>query len=140
MKCPKCGYVSFEYLNECKKCRKNLEAFKSEHSFYGHEPRDLMVVEYLEEKAKEEEVASAEETDEEGVVTVVEEEDGSLENIVTEIKGVTDTTESADEPAEEISLDLEEDDAAADEVTKIAADLEKPAEPPWDPIKKENVL
>lgn len=28
MKCPKCGYNSFEYLNSCKKCNTSLVAFK----------------------------------------------------------------------------------------------------------------
>ncbi len=89
MKCPKCGYVSFEYLDECKKCGKSLEAFKSEHGFYGYPPKDLMVAEYLEEKVKAEEKATA----------------------------------------EEISLDRKEADTVDDEAKKIAADLEKSAEP-----------
>ena len=28
MKCPKCGYTSFDYLESCKKCQQNLTAFK----------------------------------------------------------------------------------------------------------------
>jgi predicted nucleic acid-binding Zn-ribbon protein len=28
MKCPKCGYNSFEYLHNCKKCSNSLDAFK----------------------------------------------------------------------------------------------------------------
>ncbi len=31
MKCPKCGYHSFEYLETCKKCQANLNAFKTTH-------------------------------------------------------------------------------------------------------------
>jgi hypothetical protein len=31
MKCPKCGYHSFEYLDTCKKCQANLNAFKTTH-------------------------------------------------------------------------------------------------------------
>ena len=89
MKCPRCGYVSFEYLDECKKCGKSLEAFKSEHGFYGYPPKDLVVAEYLEEKVKAEEKAAV----------------------------------------EEISLDLKEADTAGDEAKKIAANLEKSAEP-----------
>ncbi|MEE8483371.1 MAG: hypothetical protein V3S46_02140, partial [Nitrospinota bacterium] len=30
MKCPKCNYVSFEHLNECRKCNIDLSAHKSE--------------------------------------------------------------------------------------------------------------
>lgn len=31
MKCPKCGYHSFEHLNACKKCQTDLSAFKTTH-------------------------------------------------------------------------------------------------------------
>ena len=31
MKCPKCGYHSFEFLDECKKCKADLTAFKATH-------------------------------------------------------------------------------------------------------------
>ena len=32
MKCPKCGYTSFDYLDECKKCGKELSEHKDKHS------------------------------------------------------------------------------------------------------------
>ena len=31
MKCPKCGYNSFEFLNACKKCGTELSSFKKSH-------------------------------------------------------------------------------------------------------------
>ena len=31
MKCPKCGYHSFEFLDACKKCKADLTAFKTTH-------------------------------------------------------------------------------------------------------------
>ena len=31
MKCPKCGYNSFEYLDNCKKCNNELSGFKATH-------------------------------------------------------------------------------------------------------------
>ena len=31
MKCPKCGYNSFEFLNACKKCGAELGSFKKTH-------------------------------------------------------------------------------------------------------------
>ncbi len=31
MKCPKCGYNSFEFLDACKKCNNDLSAFKESH-------------------------------------------------------------------------------------------------------------
>ena len=32
MKCPKCGYTSFDYLDECKKCGKSLEEHKEKYN------------------------------------------------------------------------------------------------------------
>lgn len=31
MKCPKCGYTSFDYLDSCKKCNNSLKEFKAKH-------------------------------------------------------------------------------------------------------------
>ena len=36
MKCPKCGYNSFEYLDTCKKCKNDLNAFKQAHGIHSH--------------------------------------------------------------------------------------------------------
>ena len=38
MKCIKCGYVSFDYLSECKKCRTSLTAAKNGFGFSGAKP------------------------------------------------------------------------------------------------------
>ncbi len=32
MKCPKCNYISFDYLDECKKCGKDLSEHKEKHN------------------------------------------------------------------------------------------------------------
>ena len=33
MRCPKCGYISFDHLEECRKCNKNIKAVSD--SLYG---------------------------------------------------------------------------------------------------------
>ena len=38
MKCTKCGYVSFDYLSECKKCRTSLTAARDGFGFAGGKP------------------------------------------------------------------------------------------------------
>ncbi len=38
MKCIKCGYVSFDYLSECKKCRTSLTAARDGFGFAGGKP------------------------------------------------------------------------------------------------------
>jgi hypothetical protein len=32
MKCPKCNYTSFDYLDSCKKCGKDLSEFREKHN------------------------------------------------------------------------------------------------------------
>lgn len=41
MKCPKCGYVSFNHLDQCKKCGKDLVLFKEQKHIWGIRPGKL---------------------------------------------------------------------------------------------------
>jgi len=41
MKCPNCGYVSFNYLDQCKKCGKDLTSFKQKKGIWGIKPGAL---------------------------------------------------------------------------------------------------
>lgn len=41
MKCPKCGYVSFNHLDQCKKCGKDLVLFKEQKHIWGIKPGKL---------------------------------------------------------------------------------------------------
>jgi hypothetical protein len=41
MKCPKCGYVSYDYLDACRKCRRDLTEFKQEIGLQVIQPGDL---------------------------------------------------------------------------------------------------
>lgn len=38
MKCAKCGFVSFDYLSECKKCRTSLTAARKDFGFFAGKP------------------------------------------------------------------------------------------------------
>ncbi len=40
MKCPKCGYVSFDYLDQCKKCGQNLIELRKRLGIIPVKPRD----------------------------------------------------------------------------------------------------
>ena len=44
MKCPKCSYVSFEYLNSCKKCGIELSSHKAAHSIDFPQYSDLGIL------------------------------------------------------------------------------------------------
>ncbi|MBI4377860.1 MAG: hypothetical protein HY578_02055 [Nitrospinae bacterium] len=77
MKCPKCGYVSFEYLDQCKKCGRDLSQFKSSLGVVAFKPEPLTIVSYIEgaegevtEEVEESEIATAVE---ESAVEVAEE-------------------------------------------------------------------
>lgn len=78
MKCPKCGYVSFEYLDTCKKCQHDLTMFKEERGIFAIKPGfiDLAILldrregeEYLEESAQATDVLTSAQEEEESVPT-----------------------------------------------------------------------
>src|SRR3989338_1537923 len=80
MKCPKCGYVSFEYLDTCRKCGRDLTQLKTDMGVTTFTPGVINVLKYVEgmEEAVEEgeesavATATAEETEEAGAAAVVE--------------------------------------------------------------------
>ena len=80
MKCPKCGYVSFEYLDTCRKCGRDLTQLKTDMGVTTFTPGVINVLKYVEgmEEAVEEgeesavATATAEETEEAGAAVVVE--------------------------------------------------------------------
>ena len=81
MKCPKCGYVSFEYLDACRKCGRDFTQLKSDMGITTFVPGVINVLKYVEgmeeavEKTDESAVATAtsEEAEESGTATAVEE-------------------------------------------------------------------
>ena len=81
MKCPKCGYVSFEYLDACRKCGRDFTQLKSDMGITTFAPGVINVLKYVEgmEEAVEETdesavaTAASEEAKESGTVTAVEE-------------------------------------------------------------------
>ena len=89
MKCPKCGYVSFEYLDTCRKCGRDLTQFKSDMGITTFVPGVINVLKYVEgmeeavEKTDESAVATAtsEEAEESGTATAVEE---AIKSVVEE--------------------------------------------------------
>ncbi|VAX25052.1 hypothetical protein MNBD_NITROSPINAE03-1661 [hydrothermal vent metagenome] len=47
MKCPHCKYVSFEYLDTCRKCSKDLKAHKSQHGIDYMAPISLGILTFV---------------------------------------------------------------------------------------------
>ncbi|MBI5184716.1 MAG: hypothetical protein HZA01_03190 [Nitrospinae bacterium] len=121
MRCPKCGYVSFEYLDTCKKCAKDLFEFKEKAGIFLMEPGYLNLNKYA-EGLKAESAPSAVETEEmeygeggedggaEGPVSVTETNffDSLDMGVEQETAGVADNETGGMGGDEGIGLDLAE--------------------------------
>jgi hypothetical protein len=59
MKCPKCGYVSFEYLDACRKCGRDLSQFKAAVGIAAFTPGVINVLKYVEGSEEEEETETS---------------------------------------------------------------------------------
>ncbi|VAX20211.1 hypothetical protein MNBD_NITROSPINAE04-1749 [hydrothermal vent metagenome] len=110
MKCPQCNYVSFDYLDSCRKCSKDLTAHKSQVGIDFLEPIPIGVLAFLESGAREPVAIGT----------------GSANFDSDDFKVAGDSTESAvsvEETATAVEDDLEvvvlPDDAAIDETAEI---------------------
>ncbi|MFV1951942.1 MAG: hypothetical protein ACC630_08330 [Nitrospinota bacterium] len=108
MKCPKCGYVSFEYLDECRKCGRDLVKFKEDAGIYMVMPGSfggpgLAGVSSMEVA---EDVAVAEENDE----TVSEESHEDEGGIVMSME--TETSSEVEIETGDTRMDVEEESTA----------------------------
>ncbi len=110
MRCPKCGYISFDHLESCKKCNKQVSDYSSEingTTYDMESPSFLQFVVTEEEDAFEEQPVEA-------IEEFIEEADG-----VIELADFDDGPEPSGEPSielDEISLDIE------DEVVEVVED------------------
>ncbi len=150
MKCPQCNYVSFDYLDSCRKCSKDLTAHKSQVGIDFLEPIPIGVLAFLESGAREpvaigtgaanfdsddfkvagdstESAVSVEETAtavEDDGLDVVEEETFSLEIPDIKEESAADVEETVAEALSEESIELNiegvEEDIGVAEVTQSA--------------------
>lgn len=130
MKCPKCNFVSFEYLNSCKKCGVELASHKVEYAIDFPEASDLGVLTMIEAApaaavaampvALEE--AGGEATDIEEAVPEIEEAEGAEPESGLDLSSLGESVEEAAAPAElgESAIDLQlpagETEEAAEEI------------------------
>ncbi len=107
MKCPKCGYASFEYLDECRKCGRDLVKFKEEAGIYMVRPGGFgglgLVVASSMEVA--EDVAVAEESGE----TISQESQEDEEGIVIGMEMETETSQEVEKGAAGTEINVEEE-------------------------------
>ncbi len=107
MKCPKCGYVSFDYYDNCKQCNEDLTSLKKSLKINSIKPTSFS---YLMEENREPD------PDETITSTTIEKEFPSEEEIPLSLEEVPEKIEEKTEPNEETDLELIEPES--DEVQK----------------------
>lgn len=138
MRCPKCDYISFDLMEICGDCKKNIAKFSSELSgvvFKAETPDFLWFVKPQEEEKEEEAAADEEEAEEEPADTdedgldyggADDDQENTVEFAADEDSGL-DLGEAAEDETKEIEFDLGggDDEPAAEEEAKeeIAFDL-----------------
>lgn len=124
MRCPKCNYISFDEMEICGGCKKNISKYsKVLHGvIFKAETPDFLWLQKPEE-APEEEVETAEAEEEE--IAGPEEDDAGLD-MGLEAAEVDDTVEFAADGTDEMELDLDSP-AADEEPQEIEFDLEADA-------------
>lgn len=132
MKCPKCGYASFEYLDTCRKCGRDLTQFKTDMGLTTFAPGVINVLKYVEgmEEAVEEAEGAAVAT-----ATAEEPEDvraiaGAVETIVGVSEEPSAKVETQKKGEIEISLpeEITEPKLEAAEVSPAISTEEKKGE------------
>lgn len=145
MRCPKCGYTSFDHLNTCKKCGKDLNEFKHKYGIRsvlvpGQNPTE----EGLSEPAYDIETADAAvAAATSGAVTGAT---GAAEVAVDEPAAAEESAES-EVPADDFGFDFmgdsaEDDDLSFDELFEEAPedeDIEEVIEGPKEPVAADPV-
>lgn len=112
MRCPKCGYISFDHLKECRKCSKNIETISAGlfGSTYNIQAPTFLQLDRQAREESSQDLARAEEryfdTDDEYIddelAVLVEDEDADEEEIAINF--------AEDEPATMASADDDEQD------------------------------
>ncbi|MBI4828422.1 MAG: hypothetical protein HY804_06380 [Nitrospinae bacterium] len=113
MRCPHCSYVSFEYLNTCRKCSKDLTAHKSALGIDFIEPISLGVLTFVATSAVKTAKAPAAVVEEEPVSSSFDTGDFVIDSGDTDEAAAVEIADTTDEVAvnlgdtgEEISLDF----------------------------------
>jgi len=109
MRCPKCGYISFDNVDECLKCKKNIkkasDAVKGT-TYHAAAPSFLKFTDYSDEDEGSDTVELFVDDSEEDSENIG---DGDLEVLLT------DNDEDADDRNEEDVFELQDDDDKSDE-------------------------
>jgi len=102
MKCPKCGYHSFEYLDSCKKCGQGLSDHKEKYNLRGFVAIGEAASAATQAEVDEESIATFDSTENESIdfgFDFLDEEDGQSTETPESVSLVSDNRDiSLDQP------------------------------------------
>ena len=125
MKCPKCGYISFDYNEVCPKCNKNIAALRDKMSLPSYKAAPLSMLKALTGEASDLDADISVQVSED-TASVLEEEEGlSLEDSQA-IEAMEKTFKDSQEFDMQLETTLDEiwDDTPKEDAADLSLDLE----------------
>ena len=125
MKCPKCGYISFDYNEVCPKCNKNIAALRDKMSLPSYKAAPLSMLKALTGEASDSDAGISVQVSED-TTSVLEEEEGlSLEDSQA-IEAMEKTFKDSQEFDMQLETTLDEvwDDTPKEDAADLSLDIE----------------
>ena len=125
MKCPKCGYISFDYNEVCPKCNKNIAALRDKMSLPSYKAAPLSMLKALTGEVSDSEADTSVQVSED-TASVLEEEEGlSLEDSQT-IEAMEKTFKDSQEFDMQLETTLDEvwDETPKEDAADLSLDIE----------------
>jgi hypothetical protein len=125
MKCPKCGYISFDYNEVCPKCNKNIAALRDKMSLPSYKAAPLSMLKALTGEASDTDADISVQVSED-TASVLEEEEGlSLEDSQT-IEAMEKTFKDSQEFDMQLENTLDEvwDETPKEDAADLSLDIE----------------
>jgi len=125
MKCPKCGYISFDYNEVCPKCNKNIAALRDKMSLPSYKAAPLSMLKALTGEVSDSEADTSVQVSED-TASVLEEEEGlSLEDSQT-IEAMEKTFKDSQEFDMQLENTLDEvwDETPKEDAADLSLDIE----------------
>jgi len=125
MKCPKCGYISFDYNEVCPKCNKNIAALRDKMSLPSYKAAPLSMLKALTGEASDTDADISVQVSDD-TTSVLEEEEGlSLEDSQT-IEAMEKTFKDSQEFDMQLETSLDEvwDETPKEDAADLSLDIE----------------
>jgi len=114
MRCPKCGYNSFDFNKDCPKCGRDLSSAREHLGFFPFTPQPVSYIEALLNQAENNFLFEVEETESVDLGTYAEDQEVEGEGLPAEEEGQSMSLEPEDQgisftPETDVGLSLEEE-------------------------------